>query len=318
MESKNKRLIIIDSNSVIHRAYHALPPLATKRGELVNAVYGFLLVFFKALKDFRPDFVAATFDFPGPTLRHKKYEKYKAKRPPAPKELYQQIPKVKEVLSTFGVSLFEREGYEADDIIGAIARQAPKKQVLPKLETIILSGDLDSLQLVNKNTKVFALRKGVKDIILYDENSVKEKFQGLEPKELLDYKALRGDPSDNIPGVTGVGEKTAISLLLAFGSLEGIYNEIEKKSKKSDKIRPKLKELLVKYKDQAFLSKDLAKINEDMPLDFNLEKCRWGEYDREKATESLKNLEFHSLISRLPALKGEDKKESIRRNLKLW
>ncbi|OGZ18989.1 MAG: hypothetical protein A2175_01530 [Candidatus Nealsonbacteria bacterium RBG_13_42_11] len=318
MENKNKRLIIIDSNSVIHRAYHALPPLTTKKGELVNAVYGFLLVFFKALKDFQPDFVAATFDFPGPTLRHKKYEKYKAKRPPAPKELYQQIPKVKEVLNAFGVSLFEKEGYEADDIIGAIAKQAPKKQILPKIETIILSGDQDSLQLVNENTKVFALRKGIKDIILYDENSVKEKFQGLEPKELLDYKALRGDPSDNIPGVTGVGEKTATELLLTFGSLEGIYSEIEKKSKKSDKIRPKLKELLVKYKDQAFLSKDLAKINEDMPLDFNLEKCRWGEYDKEKAAQALKNLEFHSLISRLPAVKEEDKKESIGGNLKLW
>ena len=165
MEPK-KRLIIIDSNSIIHRAYHALPPLTTKKGELVNAVYGFLLVFFKAIKDFQPDFIAATFDFPGPTFRHKKYKEYKAKRPPAPEELYQQIPKVKEVLKSFNVPIFEKEGFEADDLIGTISKLAPKKQVLPDIETIILSGDLDTLQLINPKTKVYSLRRGVKDIIL--------------------------------------------------------------------------------------------------------------------------------------------------------
>jgi DNA polymerase-1 len=328
MTLEKKRLIIVDSNSLIHRAYHALPPLTTKKGELVNAVYGFLLVFLKAIREFQPDFIAATFDFPSPTFRHEKYKEYKAKRPPVPRELYQQIPKVKEILKTFGVSIFEEKGFEADDIIGTISRLAPKKQVLPEIETIILSGDLDTLQLVNSRTRVYSLRKGVKDIILYDEKLVKEKFQGLKPEQLLDFKALRGDPSDNIPGVTGIGEKTAIELLLKFGSLENLYKEIEGKSEKASQLRPKLKEALLKYKDQAFFSKKLAQIEKNTPIDFNLKKCRWGEYDKKKVNQTLKNLEFYSLIKRLedlPLPSGQveaggkkQKREKIKETLKLW
>jgi len=316
MASEKKRLIIIDSNSIIHRAYHALPPLTTKKGELVNAVYGFLLVFFKAIREFQPDFIAATFDYPAPTFRHKKYKEYKAKRPPAPEELYQQIPKVKETLESFNVPIFEKEGFEADDIIGTIAHLAPKRQVLPKIETIILSGDLDTLQLVNPRTKVYSLRKGVKDIVLYDEKLVREKFQGLKPEQLLDFKALRGDPSDNIPGVTGIGEKTAIELLLKFESLENLYKEIEGKSEKAKQLRPKLKEALLKYKDQAFFSKKLAQVEKNTPIDFNLKKCRWGEYDTGKVTKILKNLEFYSLIGKLPMPKKQA--EKIKENLRLW
>jgi len=315
MSNKKKRLIIIDSNSIIHRAYHALPPLTTKKGELVNAVYGFLLVFFKAIKEFQPDFIAATFDFPAPTFRHKKFKEYKAKRPPAPKELYLQIPKVKEILEAFNVSIFEKEGFEADDIIGTIANLAPKKQVFPKIETIILSGDLDSLQLINPQTKVYALKKGVKDTVLYDENLVKEKFQGLNPGQLVDFKALRGDPSDNIPGVTGIGEKTAIELLLKFGTLENLYKEIEENSEKVKELRPKLKEILLKYKDQAFLSKTLAQLEKNVPIDFRLKRFCWGRYDKEKIIQTLKEFEFYSLIKRLP---DSEKKELIGENLKLW
>ncbi len=308
MNGKKKRLIIIDSNSVIHRAYHALPPLTTKKGELVNAVYGFLLVFLKALKEFQPDYIAACFDLPGPTFRHKKFKEYKAKRPPTPEELYRQIPKVKEILKSFGVPIFEKEGFEADDVIGTISKLAPRKQVIPEIETVILSGDLDALQLVNPCTKVYALRKGVKDTVLYDIEKVKEKFQGLTPEQILDFKSLRGDASDNIPGVTGVGEKTAIELLLKFGSLENIYKEIEENSEKAKNLRPKLKEILLKYKEQAFLSKTLAQINKDTPIDFNLEKCRWmspTHYPKrmEKVIQILKNFEFYSLINRLPELK---------------
>lgn len=312
-----KRLIIIDCNSIIHRAYHALPLLTTKKGELVNAVYGFLLVFFKAIREFQPDFIAATFDFPGPTFRHKKFKEYKAKRPPAPKELYDQIPKVKEILKAFGVSIFEKEGFEADDIIGTISRLAPKKQVLPEIETIILSGDLDTLQLVNPRTKVYSLRRGVKDVVLYDEKQVQEKFQGLVPEQLLDFKALRGDPSDNIPGVTGIGEKTAIKLLLEFGSLENLYKEIEENLQKAKKIKPKLKETLLKYKEQAFISKDLANLYKNVPIDFNLKKCHWKEYNKEKAVQILKNLEFYSLIKRLPTAKTQ-KENTVGETLKLW
>lgn len=314
--SEKKRLIIIDSNSLIHRAYHALPPLTTKRGELVNAIYGFLLVFFKAIREFQPDFIAACFDFPAPTFRHKKFKAYKAKRPPAPEELYQQIPKVKEILKAFDVPIFEKEGFEADDIIGTIAKKAPRKQIMPKIETIILSGDLDTLQLVSPQTKVYSLRKGVKDIVLYDENLVREKFQGLKPEQLLDFKALRGDPSDNIPGVTGIGEKIAVGLLSEFGSLESLYKEIEGKSEKAKHLRPKLKETLLEYKDQAFFSKKLAQLEKNTPIDFNLKKCQWGRYNKKKVTQILKNLEFYSLIGKLPMPKKQA--ERIKENLRLW
>ena len=314
--SEKKRLIIIDSNSLIHRAYHALPPLTTKRGELINAIYGFLLVFLKAIRELQPDFIAACFDFPAPTFRHKKFKEYKAKRPPAPEELYQQIPKVKEILKAFDVPIFEKEGFEADDIIGTIAKKAPRKQIMPKIETIILSGDLDTLQLVSPQTKVYSLRKGVKDIVLYDENLVREKFQGLKPEQLLDFKALRGDPSDNIPGVTGIGEKIAVGLLSEFGSLESLYKEIEGKSEKAKHLRPKLKETLLEYKDQAFFSKKLAQLEKNMPIDFNLKKCQWGRYNKKKVTQILKNLEFYSLIGKLPMPKKQA--ERIKENLRLW
>lgn len=287
-----KRLIIIDSNSVIHRAYYALPPLTTKKGEVVGAVYGFLLVFFRAIKEFQPDFVVATFDVPGPTFRHKKYKEYKAKRPPAPKDLYRQIPKVKEVLKSFNVQIFEKEGFEADDIIGTLAKAAPQKQVIPEIETIILSGDSDTLQLVDSHTKTYALRKGVKDIVLYDEKMVQEKYQ-LTPKQLLDFKALKGDPTDNIPGVPGIGEKTAQELIKKYSTLENLYQNLED-------LKPKTKEILIQNKEQAFFSRELVEINKNVPIDFDLKICQWGDYDKEKATQALKNLDFYSLIPRLP------------------
>jgi len=289
---EKKRLIIIDSNSIIHRAYHALPPLTTKKGELVNAVYGFLLVFFKVLREFQPDFVVATFDFPAPTFRHKEFKEYKATRPKAPDELYNQIPKVKEILESFNVPIFEKEGFEADDLIGAIAKLAPKKQILPAIETIILSGDLDTLQLINLHTKVYILKKGVKETILYDEKAVKERY-GLSPEQLVDFKALKGDPSDNIPGVPGIGEKTAIKLIKEFGNLENLYSAL---TGLNQPLRAKLEE----YKDQAFFSKNLAKINQNVEIDFDFKKGEWKNYDREKVTKILKDLEFFSLIARLP------------------
>ena len=287
-----KRLIIIDSNSIIHRAYHALPPLTTKKGEVVGAVYGFLLVFFRAIKEFQPDFVAATFDVPGPTFRHKKYKEYKAKRPPAPEDLYQQIPKVKDLLKSFNVQIFEKEGFEADDIIGTIAKAAPQKQVIPEIETIILSGDSDTLQLVGPHTKTYALRRGVKDIVLYDEKMVQEKYQ-LTPKQLLDFKALKGDPTDNIPGVPGIGEKTAQELIKKYSTLENLYQNLED-------LKPKTKEILIQNTEPAFFSRDFVDIKKNVPIDFYLKICQWGDYDKQKATQALKNLDFYSLIPRLP------------------
>lgn len=284
-----KRLIIIDSNSIIHRAFHALPPLTTKSGEVVNAVYGFLLVFFKAIKEFQPDCIVACFDRPEPTFRHEKYKEYKITRPRAPQELYDQIPKIKGVLEAFGVQVFEKAGFEADDVIGTIADSAEKAGA----ESIILSGDTDNFQLITPLIKVYNLRKGVKDTVLYDEALIKEKYLGLTPKQLLDFKALKGDASDNIPGVLGIGDKTATSLILEYGTLEQVYDNLPL-------ITAKIREKLAQNKDQAFLSKDLAEIRKDVPVDFNLEKCSFGNYNKESAKQILEKYEFYSLIPRLP------------------
>lgn len=299
MLNEKKRLIVIDGNSITHRAYHALPPLTTKTGELVNAIYGFLLVFFKALHEFQPDFVVATFDFPALTFRHHEFKEYKATRPKAPNELYNQIPKIKEILKTFNVPIFEKEGFEADDLIGTIANLAPKKQIVPEIETIILSGDLDNLQLINPYTKVYTLKRGVKETILYDEKMVKERY-GLEPRQLIDFRALKGDPSDNIPGVPGIGEKTAIKLLQEFGSLENLYQELKGKTEKAKNLKSDLRDRLLQHEEQTFFSKHLSKINQNVEINFNLKECSWKSYSREQATKVLKDFEFNSLIERLP------------------
>jgi len=316
MAKEKKRLIIIDSNSVIHRAFHALPPLTTKKGEIVNAIYGFLLVFLKAIKEFEPDFIAACFDFPAPTFRHKKFKEYKAKRPPTPKEIYEQIPKVKKVLEAFDVKVLEKRGFEADDIIGTISKKFPKKQIYPGIEIIILSGDLDTLQLVDKHTKVYLLKKGVKNTVLYDEDLVKEKYSGLSFDQLIDLRALRGDASDNIPGIRGIGEKTAISLLKTFGTLENIYKHLKQKTEKSKEIKSRVKKLLMEQKEQAFLSRELATIHKNVPIEVIPEKYRWQGYDEDRATSSLEKFEFYTLIKRLKKPKKQGEKNA--RELTLW
>jgi len=296
-----KRLIIIDSNSIVHRAFHALPPLSTKSGEVVGAVYGFLLVFLKALGELQPDYIAATFDLPGPTFRHEKFKEYKATRPPTAQGICEQLPKVKEILKAFNISIFEKQGFEADDIIATISSLVSGQRT-PELETIILSGDSDTFQLVDKNTKVYFLRKGVKDTVLFDENRVLEKYEGLSPEKLADFKGLKGDPSDNIPGVKGIGEKTAIGLILKFGSLENLFKEIDENSEKSVEIPARIKEILIKGKEQAFLSKELSQAEKNAPIDFDLEKCHWQKLDKEKAKEIFEKFEFQSLINRLNEL----------------
>lgn len=297
-----KKLIVIDGNALVHRAFHALPKLTTKQGEVVNAVYGFLLVFLKAINELSPDFICASFDLEGPTFRHKEYKQYKATRVKAPDELYHQIPIIKNLLKSFSVPIYEKQGFEADDVIATIVR----KPEVEKIESIVLSGDLDILQLVDQNTKVWFLRRGVKDTVLYDEQKVKQRL-GLSPTLLPDFKGLRGDPSDNLPGVPGIGEKTALQLLKQFGSLENLYQEIEKGTEKSQTIKPRIRELLIKNKESAFLSKRLAKTKEDLDIDFQLKDCDWKNYNHQKVIETLKNLEFFSLIKRLP---GEEKKQN--------
>jgi len=208
-----KKLILIDSNAIIHRAYHALPPLTTKKGELVNAVYGFASVLLNVLNRFKPEYIAATFDLKEPTFRHKEFKEYKATRVKAPDDLYEQIPQVKKVVSAFNIPIVEKKGYEADDLIATFARKTEKLH--PDVEVIIVTGDLDTLQLVDDKVKVFALRKGMSDSILYGEKEIFERY-GLKPNQMVDYKGLRGDPSDNLPGVKGVGEKTATELLKKY------------------------------------------------------------------------------------------------------
>ena len=320
MKENKKRLIIIDSNAIIHRAYHALPPL-TKNGELVNAVYGFLLFLFKALKDLRPDYVAATFDFPAPTFRHKEYKEYKATRLKADKELYEQIPKTKEYLEKFGIQVFEKEGYEPDDLIGTLSYLAENKN--PDIETIILTGDNDALQLVDENTKVYAIRRGVKDTVLYDEKLTEEKYGGLKPSQLVDFKALRGDPSDNIPGVFGIGEKTAIDLIIRFGSLEKVYSALKKNN--SEKIKDSVKEKLLAKKENAFLSKKLSEIDKNVPIIFDIEKCGFEKLNKENILNLLQKYGFTSLMKRTEEIFGKKEennskegKEVRASNLKLF
>ncbi|HOK00610.1 MAG TPA: 5'-3' exonuclease H3TH domain-containing protein [Candidatus Pacearchaeota archaeon] len=297
MMEENKIFIIIDSNALIHRAYHALPPLKTKNGELINAVYGFLLVFLKAIKEFHPEYIAAAFDLKAPTFRHNHFKEYKAKRPKMPDEFYQQIPIIKDFLKAFNVPIFEKEGFEADDIIGTISDLLSKNE--KDLEIIILTGDSDIFQLINKNTKVYAPKKGLKDTLLYDEEKIREKYN-LTPDQLIDFKSLKGDASDNISGVKGIGEKTAIELIRKFKNLENLYKEIENETEESKEIKERIKEILIKNKEAAFFSKMLVEIRKDAPIDFKLENCQWKGYNKKNVEELLKNYEFFTLINKLP------------------
>ncbi|MBI2639670.1 MAG: DNA polymerase I [Candidatus Sungbacteria bacterium] len=294
IKKTKKKLVLIDANAIIHRAFHALPPLTSPLGEPTNAVYGFTTILLRILREERPDYVVAAFDTPKPTFRHEAYKEYKATRVKAPDELYAQIPRVKEVLAAFGVSVFENEGFEADDVIGTAVERTQKKH--PEVEIIIVTGDMDTLQLVGPKTKVWTMRKGVSDTVLYDEKAVRSRF-GIGPKFLPDYKGLRGDPSDNIPGVKGIGEKTASDLLAPYETLEKLYQALE-----SGKLvaREAVKEKLVQGKKDAFFSRELATIKKDAPVDFGLEKISRVAERRDDAVEKLfRDLGFFSLVKRL-------------------
>ncbi len=223
MEFQEPFLMIIDAHSLAHRAFHALPPLTTKNGRLVNAIYGFFSIFFRALRDLKPGFVVVVFDSSAPTFRHKEFPDYKATRPKTPEPFLEQLSQIKEILAMMAIKVFEKPGLEADDIIGSVALAVEKIPSPPAPKVVILSSDNDFLQLVNERTKVLILKKGISETVFYDQKAVREKYQGLNPKQLVDYKALRGDPSDNIPGVFGIGEKTAIGVMLKLNSLENLY-----------------------------------------------------------------------------------------------
>jgi len=302
-----KRLIIIDGHSLAHRAFHALPPFTTKNGEQTGAVYGFLLAFFKTIKEFNPDFIVAAFDFPGATFRHEELKTYKAKRPKMPDELSSQITKIKKILRSFKVPIFEKEKFEADDLIGTIAKEALRKQIIPKIEIIILSGDCDLLQLVNANTRVYLLKRGVKNTVLCGIEEVKDKYDGLAPDRLLDYKGLRGDPSDNIPGVSGIGEKTAIELIKKFTSLENLYKDLEENTDEVGEIKSRIRDKLLNHKEDAFLSKKLSEINCNVSIDFILENCYFSGFKKKEIEEVFKEWGFTSLLNKIPKPKSLDK-----------
>ncbi len=287
MEKKLKTIVLIDGNALIHRAYHALPPLTTKKGELVNAVYGFTLTLLSVLDKFKPEYIAASFDLAGPTFRHEKSADYKATRVKAPDDLYAQISRVKEMTAAFNIPIYEQAGFEADDCIGTLARQAEKENV----QVIIVTGDSDELQLVTPMVKVFMLRKGIKDIVLYDEKAVTEKY-GFGATQIPDYKGLAGDASDNIPGVTGIGAKTATTLLQSFSTLENIYEHLSE-------IKESVRKKLETDKEQAFLSKELGTIHLETPVTLDLPACVTKDFDRKMVTNLFQELSFFSLIKRI-------------------
>ncbi len=294
---KKQTFVIIDGNAIIHRAFHALPPLTTKTGETVNAVYGFASILLKVLKELKPDYIAATFDLAAPTFRHKEYAEYKATRVKAPQDLYDQIPRVKEVVKAFNIPIFEQKGFEADDLIGTVTKKLHGKGI----QVIIVTGDMDTLQLVDEDTHVYTMKKGVGETTEYGPAEVKERY-GLTPEQMIDYKALRGDPSDNIPGVKGIGEKTASELLQTFGTLDALYAAVEKGSKKLQGVKPRILALLTEHKKDAVLSKKLATIVRSVPIHFVLNDAKARSYDRRNVVDLFQELEFKSLLSKLPTM----------------
>ena len=289
-------LILMDGHAMVHRAFHAIqqPLSVSKTGEEVSAVYGFLNTFLRALTDWRPTHCAIAFDLSGPTFRHRQYDQYKAQRPPMAPELRPQFDRVRQMMEAFEVPIFEREGFEADDVLGTLCRQAEERQ----LETIVLTGDTDELQLVSPWTRVL-LSYSVQRSTVYDEAKVRERYGGLGPQVVPDIKALEGDTSDNIPGVPSVGNKTAIKLLNKFDSLEGIYQNL-------DQVEPaRIRQSLHDNEDIARQGKFLTTIVRDVPVELDLEGARFGGFDRGRVVEALRELEFFSIVPRIPEPGGD-------------
>jgi DNA polymerase-1 len=261
--------------------------MTTKKGELINAVYGYSSMVLKVLTELKPDYVAVAFDMAAPTFRHKEFKDYKATRVKGPDDLYEQFERVRDVTKALNIPIFEKRGFEADDVIGTLSCHAPKD-----VETIIVTGDLDELQLVNQKTKVYTMKRGFSDTILYDEQAVEEKY-GFGADKFVDYKALKGDPSDNIPGVAGVGDKSASNLIQEYGSVENIYKNL-------DNISGSLKTKLEEGRESAILSKRLSKIVCDVPIKLDLKKCCTHDFDRQKVFTLFSELGFKSLLNRLP------------------
>jgi len=301
-----KRLVLIDGHAILHRAYHAFPlTLKTRKGELVNAVYGFSRMLLTVLEDLKPHYLAVAFDLPQPTFRHQEYVGYQIQRPEMDKELFGQIERVYQIVKALNIPIFTTPGFEADDIIGTLAGQAAQK----KLEVLIVTGDRDIMQLVNKKVKVYSPRKGFAEPEIFDEKKIKV-FLGVKPEQIIDYKALIGDASDNYPGVSGIGPKTAVELLNKYGSLKKIYQNLKK-------IKPQIAEKLKQGKESALLSQKLATIVTKVPLKLNLKACLVHDYNQPKAVKLFEELQFKSLINKLPGFKKEEKEKITKEQMSL-
>lgn len=295
---KKPLLLLFDGHALVHRAYHALPPLSvSKTGEPTGAVYGFIRMLLKTIQDIQPTHWGIAFDRPTPTFRHQEFAEYKAHRPETPDDLRQQFGRVREIVKAFSIPTFELDGYEADDLLGTLARQAADQGI----DSILVSGDTDLLQLVSPMVSVLLPQRTFGETTLYDTAAVGQRY-GIAPQQLADFKGLKGDPSDNIPGVAGVGEKTATRLIQDFGSVDGVYEHIEE-------VTPvKLRERLAAEEGLAKQSKRLATIVTDAPVDFDPAFCQVGAFDRSELVQLLRELEFFSLADRLPEI-GEPPRE---------
>ncbi len=294
-----ERLMLLDGYGLVYRGYFALPPLTTSKGELVNGVFGFASIVLRGIADLQPDYLAVSFDLPGPTFRHEQYADYKATRVKMPDDLRDQFPKVREVVKALRIPVYEMPGFEADDVIGTITTQLDPRG---DLETTIVTVDLDMLQLVTPRVRLMTTRSGVENTVMYDVARIDERF-GLRPDQMIDYKALKGDPTDNIPGVPGVGEKTAAKLIREFGDLESLFSRLD--DVKPEKLRDKLRD----HRDQVFMGRELSTIVRDLPITIDLEAARLGDYDRDTVVRLFREYEFRTLIERLPPMAGETAEE---------
>lgn len=297
--ANTKRLVLLDSHAILHRAYHAIPNFSTTQGEPTGALYGLTTMLLKTIDDFSPDYIVATRDLPGGTFRDTLFKDYKATRMEAEPELIEQLKKAPEIFEAFGIPVYSCEGYEADDMIGTIVNTLKKRE---DIEVIIATGDLDTLQLVdNKKVQVYTLRQGITDTILYDEDRVRERY-GFGPELVPDYKGLRGDPSDNIKGIAGIGEKTASELITAFGSIENIYKKLKKDPSAFEKagIKKRVVGLLQGGEQDAKLSKELATIHPKAPIKFTVPEKEWHIADFVESIDAMcAKYEFRSIRERV-------------------
>ncbi len=306
-KTHSKRLVLFDAHAIVHRAYHALPEFATKAGEPTGGLYGLSTMLMRSIQDFAPDYMAACYDLPGPTFRHKEYKEYKAGRAKTDEALKQQLERSRDIFTAFHIPIYDKPGFEADDMLGTIVEQTKN---IKDLEILIVTGDMDTLQLVSgKRVRVYTLRKGINDTIVYDEEKVMERF-GFLPPQLTDYKGLRGDPSDNIIGIAGIGEKTGGDLIQKFGTIEGIYKALKKDKQAviDAGIKARMVDLLIAGEEDALFSKMLATIRLDAPITYVLPKETWKEsFTADKAIVLFNQLEFKTLGARAKQLMSEDK-----------